>query len=260
MRFARVLRPDGPAYGIVRDDVGEESMVQLIDGVPFGDWAETDQVAPLSSVRLLAPVIPTKILCVGKNYAAHAGEMGGEVPSEPLVFLKPPTAVVGPEDAIVLPALSEEVHHEAELAVVIGGLARKVPVDQAGLHIAGYACANDVTARDLQRRDAQWARAKGFDTFCPLGPWLDTDVDPTQGVRVQARVNGAPRQDGSTADLAFGVAELVSFCSQFTTLLPGDVLLTGTPAGVGPLADGDRVEVEVEGLGVLANPVQAEAG
>jgi len=258
MRFVRVLRPDGPAYAIVRDDVGEQTMVQLIDGVPFGDWSETEQVAPLDSVRLLAPVIPTKILCIGKNYADHATEMGGEVPSEPLVFLKPPTAVIGPDDPIVLPALSQDVQHEAELAVVIGGLARKVPIDQAGLHIAGYTGANDVTARDLQRRDNQWTRAKGFDTFCPLGPWLDTDVDPTQGVRVQGRVNGDPRQDGSTADLTFGVAELVSFCSQFMTLLPGDVLLTGTPAGVGPLVHGDRVEVDIDGLGVLANPVQAD--
>jgi 2-keto-4-pentenoate hydratase/2-oxohepta-3-ene-1,7-dioic acid hydratase in catechol pathway len=167
---------------------------------------------------------------------------------------------IGPEDAIMLPALAEQVDHEAELAVVVGGLARKVPADQAGRHIAGYTAANDVTARDLQRRDEQWTRAKGFDTFCPLGPWLETELDPTRGARLQCRVNGGVRQDGTTADLAFGVAELVSFCSQFATLLPGDVLLTGTPAGVGPLADGDRVEVEIDGLGTLANPVRADSG
>ncbi|PSO53056.1 MAG: 2-hydroxyhepta-2,4-diene-1,7-dioate isomerase [Actinobacteria bacterium QS_5_72_10] len=229
VRFARVQRPGGAGYALVRDT--EQGLVaQLIDGVPFGNFTETDQVAPLEQVRLLAPVIPTKVL------------------------------VVGPDDAIGLPAQSDEVHHEAELAVIIGGLARHVPPDQAGAHIAGYTCANDVTARDLQARDGQWTRAKGFDTFCPLGPWLDTDLDPTQGVRLQCRVNGDTRQDGTTADLVFGVAELVSFCSQFATLLPGDVLLTGTPAGVGPIADGDRVEVDIDGLGTLANSVQAEAG
>lgn len=259
MRYARVQRPDGAAYALVHDtDQGQ--VAQLIEGVPFGTFTETDQVAPLDEVRLLAPVIPTKVLCVGKNYADHAAEMDSEVPAEPVIFAKPPTAVIGPQDAIVLPTLSGQVDHEAELAVVIGGLARKVPPDQAVLHIAGYTCANDVTARDLQRRDGQWTRAKGFDTFCPLGPWIETDLDPTQGTRVQCRVNGDPRQDGTTGDLVFGVAELVSFCSQFATLLPGDVLLTGTPAGVGPLVDGDQVEVEIDGLGTLANPVRADVG
>lgn len=259
MRFARVQRPDGPAYAIVRD-TEQGAVAQLIDGVPFGQFTETNQVAPLEEVRLLAPVIPTKVLAVGKNYADHAAEMDSDVPPEPVVFAKVPTSVIGPEDPIVLPDLSERVDHESELAVVIGGLARKMPPDQAGRHIAGYTAANDVTARDLQDRDGQWTRAKGFDSFCPLGPWLETELDPTQGARVQCRVNGEPRQDGTTADLVFGVAELVSFCSQFATLLPGDVLLTGTPAGVGPLAAGDRVEVEVGGLGTLANPVTADTG
>lgn len=257
MRFARVQRPDGPTYALVRD-TEQGTVAQVIEGVPFGQFTETDRVAPIDEVRLLAPVIPTKVLCVGKNYADHAAEMGGELPAEPMIFAKVPTTVIGPEDGIVLPALSQQVDHEAELAVVIGGLARKVPPDQAGRHIAGYTCANDVTARDLQQRDGQWVRAKGFDTFCPLGPWLETELDPTQGVRVQGRVNDEPRQDGTTGDLVFGVAELVSFCSQFATLLPGDVLLTGTPAGVGPLTDGDRVEVEIDGLGTLANPVRAD--
>jgi 2-keto-4-pentenoate hydratase/2-oxohepta-3-ene-1,7-dioic acid hydratase in catechol pathway len=259
VRFARIQRPGGAGYAMVRDT--EQGLVaQLIDGVPFGNFTETDQVAPLEQVRLLAPVIPTKVLLVGRNYADHAAEMASDVPGEPMVGAKLPTAVVGPDDVIGLPAQSDEVHHEAELAVIIGGLARHVPPDRAGAHIAGYTCANDVTARDLQARDGQWTRAKGFDTFCPLGPWLDTDLDPTQGVRLQCRVNGDTRQDGTTADLVFGVAELVSFCSQFATLLPGDVLLTGTPAGVGPIADGDRVEVDIDGLGTLANSVQAEAG
>jgi 2-keto-4-pentenoate hydratase/2-oxohepta-3-ene-1,7-dioic acid hydratase in catechol pathway len=252
MRIARVQRPDGPAYGIVEGDV-----VRLIEPHPFTAFGVTDLVAPLADVRLLAPVIPTKILCLGRNYADHAAEFGHDVPGEPLVFSKLSTAVIGPGDAIRLPSLSAEVHHEAELAVVIGRLTRNVAVEDALDAVLGYTCANDVTARDLQRRDGQWTRAKGFDTFCPLGPWMETELDPGAGLAVRCRVNGELRQEGSTDQLVFDVARVVAYCAAFTTLLPGDVLLTGTPAGVGPLADGDEVEVEVEGLGTLRNPCKA---
>lgn len=253
MRFVRVARPSGPSFGQVVDD-----HVVLLDGHPFGDLRPTNQAAPLSAVRLLAPIIPSKILCVGKNYAAHASEMGGEVPAEPLIFSKPATSVIGPGDEIRLPALSSEVHHEAELAIVIGRLTRKVAVEDALGAVLGYTCANDVTARDLQRRDAQWTRSKGFDTLCPLGPWIDTDVDPSAGLAVRCDVNGEPRQDGTTADLVFDVAQLVAYCAAFATLLPGDVILTGTPAGVGPLSDGDTVTVSIHGIGELTNNVVAD--
>jgi 2-keto-4-pentenoate hydratase/2-oxohepta-3-ene-1,7-dioic acid hydratase in catechol pathway len=232
--------------------------VRLLDGHPFSGVDLTDQAAPLEAVSLLAPIIPSKVLCVGRNYADHAAEMGSEVPEEPMIFSKPATAVIGPRSAIRLPALSSEVHHEAELAVVIGRLTRKVAVEDALDHVLGYTCANDVTARDLQRRDGQWVRAKGFDTFCPLGPWIETDLDVAGGVDVTCRVNGEVRQHGSTSDLVFSVAELVAYVAAFTTLLPGDVLLTGTPAGVGPLSPGDEVEVEIGGLGTLVNAVLAD--
>lgn len=248
MRIARVARPDGPAFVEVVDD-----HVVLLDGHPFGGARRTDQVAPLSSVRLLAPVIPTKILCVGRNYADHAKEMGGAVPDEPLIFSKPATAVIGPSDEIVLPSLSTDVHHEAELAVVVGRLTRNVAVQDALDAVLGYTCANDVTARDLQASDGQWTRAKGFDTFCPLGPWIATDADPAEGLAVRCEVNGEVRQDGTTADLVFDVAQLVAYCAAFATLLPGDILLTGTPAGVGPLNDGDAVTVSIAGIGELTN-------
>jgi 2-keto-4-pentenoate hydratase/2-oxohepta-3-ene-1,7-dioic acid hydratase in catechol pathway len=253
LRIVRVARPTGPAFGVVQGD-----LVRLLDGHPFSGVDLTDQLAPVDQVKLLAPIIPSKVMCVGKNYADHAAEMGGEVPDEPLIFSKPATAVIGPGAPIRLPALSEEVHHEAELAVVIGRLSRKVAVADALDHVLGYTCANDVTARDLQRRDGQWTRAKGFDSFCPLGPWIETELDPTDGLSITCRVDGEVRQSGTTADLVVSVAELVAHVSAFTTLLPGDVLLTGTPAGVGPLLAGQTVEVEVEGLGTLANPVLAD--
>jgi 2-keto-4-pentenoate hydratase/2-oxohepta-3-ene-1,7-dioic acid hydratase in catechol pathway len=193
---------------------------------------------------------------VGKNYAAHAREMGGEAPADPVVFLKPSTSVVGPDDAVQLPALSAEVHHEAELAVVIGRLVREVPIERALEAVLGYTCGNDVTARDLQRSDGQWTRSKGFDTFCPLGPWVETDLDPSD-LLVECRVGGELRQSASTASMLHSVAELVSYVSAVMTLLPGDVLLTGTPEGVGPVVDGDVVEVSVGGVGTLRNRVVA---
>ena len=253
MRIARVPRPDGPVFVEVVDD-----HVLLLDGHPFSGIRRTDQVAPLESVRLLAPIIPSKILCVGKNYVAHAQEFGDDVPEEPLIFSKPATAVVGPGDDVVLPRLSNNVHHEAELAVVIGRLTRSIAVEEAMGAVLGYTCANDVTARDLQASDNQWTRAKGFDTFCPLGPWIETDLDPARGLSVRCSVNGESRQDGSTKDMVFDIAQIVAYCAAFTTLLPGDVILTGTPSGVGPLNDGDSVTVSVEGLGELTNPCVAE--
>jgi 2-keto-4-pentenoate hydratase/2-oxohepta-3-ene-1,7-dioic acid hydratase in catechol pathway len=254
MRIVRVQRPNGPAYGVV-----EGNLVRLIDPHPFAEFTLSDLVAPLDEVRLLAPIIPSKVLCVGRNYAAHAAELGNEVPAEPLIFLKPATAVIGPDEVIQLPALSQEVHHEAELAVVVGRLTRRVAVEDALGSVLGYTCANDVTARDLQRSDGQWTRAKGFDTFCPLGPWIETEADPSAGLAVRCHVNGELRQEGTTADLIFDVATLIAYCAAFTTLLPGDVLLTGTPAGVGPLAAGDRVAVEVDGVGRLENTVAADS-
>jgi len=253
MRITRVARPDGPAFGVVRDEY-----VVLVDGHPFGELSLTNQVAPLEKVRLLAPIIPSKILCVGKNYADHAAELGSDVPAEPLIFSKPATAVVGPGDEIRLPVLSELVHHEAELAVVIGRLTRKVSPAEARGAVLGYTCANDVTARDLQQRDGQWTRAKGFDTFCPLGPWIETELDPSGGLRVRAIVNGEVRQHGCTADLIFDIPTIISYCAAFTTLLPGDLILTGTPSGVGPILPGDTVTIDIEGIGTLSNPAVAD--
>jgi 2-keto-4-pentenoate hydratase/2-oxohepta-3-ene-1,7-dioic acid hydratase in catechol pathway len=199
-------------------------------------------------------VLPSKLVCVGKNYAAHAAEFGMSVPEEPLLFLKPSTAVIGPDDPIRLLPISKRVDYEGELAVVIGRIARDVRAEDAFRYILGYTCANDVTLRDLQHTKDQWARAKGFDGSCPLGPWIETDVDPTDVV-VETRLNGDVVQRASTAELAFGVATLIEYITAFMTLLPGDVVSTGTPDGVGKLADGDVVEVEVDGVGALRNPV-----
>ncbi len=251
MKIVRVdTATDDIVYGVV-----EPEGIRLHRGTPFVAWEPTDSVLGWNQARLLAPVIPTKVVAVGKNYVDHASEMGGHVPELPLIFLKPPTSVIGPLQAIRLPPASEEVHHEAELAVVMGKVARNVAIEETGAHILGYTAANDVTARDLQRADGQWTRAKGFDTFCPLGPAIDTELDPLEGLSIICRVNGDIRQTGSTADMVFGVGELVAHISSIMTLLPGDVILTGTPAGVGPIEAGDTVEVEIEGIGVLTNPV-----
>ncbi len=205
-------------------------------------------------MRLLAPVLPAKIIGIGKNYAEHAEEMGSEPPSEPLAFLKPSTSVIGPREQIKIPEQSQRVDYEGELAVVIGRMCRHVAADDAADVILGYTCGNDVTARDLQERDNQWARAKGFDTFCPLGPWIQTEFDPA-AARIETSVNGELRQQGSGADLIFSVGKLVEWVSSIMTLLPGDVILTGTPAGIGQLNDGDHVKVEIAGIGSLDNEV-----
>lgn len=255
MRFLRVSRPDGPAFAALHAD-GDHAI--LVEGNPFSEYTLAKKAAPLDKLTMLPPILPSKILCVGRNYAAHAAETDGVVPEEPLIFSKPSTSVIGPGEQIVLPRLSEEVHHEAELAVVIGRICRSVPAEEAAGVVMGYMCANDVTARDLQARDGQWTRSKGFDTFAPIGPWIDTDFDPGDGGAVICRVDGEERQRGDLDDMVFGVAEIVAWCSAFATLLPGDVIMTGTPAGVGPLRAGQTVEVEIEGLGTLANPVVAE--
>ncbi|MGL5864300.1 MAG: fumarylacetoacetate hydrolase family protein [Dermatophilaceae bacterium] len=252
MRIARFTTGEDPVYGLV-DGVGEK--IAEITGDPLYQRIElTGATHLVDDVRLLAPVIPrSKVVGVGRNYADHAAEMSGEVPAEPLLFLVPNTAVVGPGDPVVIPPQSTEVHYEGELAVVIGRLCKNVAPDDVSSVIFGYTVANDVTARDLQRTDGQWARAKGFDTFCPLGPWVETDLDPG-ALRLTTRLDGEVVQDGSTADMVRGVAALVAHVSAAFTLLPGDVILTGTPAGVGPVTAGQRVEVEVEGIGVLSNP------
>ncbi|WP_265522194.1 fumarylacetoacetate hydrolase family protein [Oerskovia flava] len=256
MRIARFTTGDDPRYGLVQEEAGTTYLAVLNGDPLYMPVAPTGERLELGDgVRLLAPVIPrSKIVAVGKNYAAHAEEMGGEVPSRPLVFFKPNTSVVGPDDPIVLPGFTREASYEAELAVVIGRLAKDVSPQAAASYILGYTVANDVTARDAQRTDGQWARAKGFDSACPLGPWIDTDLDP-EDVAVRSRVNGELRQDGRTRDMVFDIPYLVSYISEAFTLLPGDVILTGTPAGVGAIEAGDRVECEVEGLGVLSNPV-----
>lgn len=252
MRIARFTTGDDPVYGLV-DGAGEK--IAEITGDPLYQRIElTGTVHEIDDVRLLAPVIPrSKVIGIGKNYADHAAEMGGEAPETPLMFLVPNTAVVGPGDPVVLPDATREVSYEGELAVVIGRVCKDVePEDALGV-VFGYTVANDVTARDLQRSDGQWARAKGFDTFCPLGPWIETDLDPA-AQHITTRLDGEVVQDGPTSDMVHGTAALISFASKAFTLLPGDVILTGTPAGVGPVEAGQRVEVEVDGIGVLANP------
>ncbi|HEY7144100.1 MAG TPA: fumarylacetoacetate hydrolase family protein [Streptosporangiaceae bacterium] len=268
MRIARFTVGSEVSYGVVQEAPpdgaktglpADELVVAELSGHPFGVGETSVQFTgaryPLADVRLLAPVLPSKVVAIGKNYADHAREMGGEPPDEPVIFLKPSTSVAGHIDAIVRPVhLSKQVDYEGELAVVIGRLCREVPQARVPEVVFGYTCANDVTARDLQARDGQWARAKGFDTFCPLGPWIETDLDPSD-LELSTLVNGEVRQHASTAQLLHGVTALVSYVSAVMTLLPGDVLLTGTPAGVGPLDEGDEVSVRIQGIGTLTNRV-----
>ncbi len=232
----------------------DEATARLWTAPPWDGGTETDRLVPIKPGSLLAPVTPSKIVCVGRNYRAHAKELGNEVPAEPLIFLKPPSAIIGPDAEIALPPESQRVEHEGELGVVIGKRARSIRTEDAASYIFGYTCINDVTARDLQKKDVQFTRAKGFDTFCPIGPWIETEarVDATS---VVVRVNGETRQSGSTADMIWSAAALVAFISRVMTLLPGDVISTGTPEGVGPLSAGDSVEVAIEGIGPLRSTV-----
>jgi 2-keto-4-pentenoate hydratase/2-oxohepta-3-ene-1,7-dioic acid hydratase in catechol pathway len=256
VRIARFSVQDDVGFGVVEGGENDPGglAVAPIAGHPFGNIEFTGTRHRLRDVRLLAPVLPSKIIAIGRNYAEHAEELGHAVPEDPIVFLKPSTAIIGTGDAIQYPPQSREVHHEAELAVVIGRLCRDVPPDRVPEVVLGYTAANDVTARDLQRTDGQWGRAKGFDTFCPLGPWLETDLDPGD-LALTCTVNGDLRQAGRTAQMIRDVADLVVYVSSVMTLLPGDVLLTGTPAGVGPIAVGDEVAVTIEGIGTLKNRV-----
>jgi 2-keto-4-pentenoate hydratase/2-oxohepta-3-ene-1,7-dioic acid hydratase in catechol pathway len=251
VKIARVRHGNGISFAVIEGNEAAE-----LDGPPLGDLRFTGGRLPLDQCKLLAPVLPSKIVAIGKNYHDHAAEMGGEVPDAPLLFLKPSTAVIGSGEVIRKPHGLQRLDHEAELVIVIGGLVRNADEATASEGILGYTCGNDVSARDYQYGDGQWTRGKGFDTFCPLGPWIETDVD-ADNLRIRSRVNGEVRQDASTKDLVFGPAFLVSYVSRIMTLLPGDVIMTGTPAGVGPMEPGDEVEVEIEGIGVLANTVEA---
>ncbi|WP_144877436.1 fumarylacetoacetate hydrolase family protein [Microbacterium sp. 1.5R] len=252
MKIARFSHDDAILFGIV-----DESDLVVLTGDPlYAGYETTGDRVPIADAVILAPVIPrSKIVCVGKNYHDHAAEMGGEAPQEPLLFLKPNTSVIGPGDAIVRPAISEQTEFEGELAVVIGRVAKNVSAENALDHVLGYTIANDVTARDLQRKDGQWTRAKGFDTFCPLGPTINTDFDPSTAT-IETRVNGEVKQRAPLSDMIHSVADIIEHASAVFTLLPGDVILTGTPAGVGAFNAGDTVEVEISGLGILRNAVR----
>ncbi|MEO7016858.1 MAG: fumarylacetoacetate hydrolase family protein [Leifsonia sp.] len=253
MKIARFSHDGAIDYGIVDED----ALVILAGDPMFAGFDTTGERVPLGKVgALLAPVIPrSKVVAVGKNYRDHAAEMDSEAPEEPLLFLKPNTSVIGLGDAIAIPAQSQQVEYEGELAVVIGKIAKNVAAEDAHDYIFGYTVANDVTARDLQKTDGQWTRAKGFDTFCPLGPVIETELKPDAYVRT--RVNGELKQDGKISDMVHDIPSIVAYASSVFTLLPGDVILTGTPAGVGPIKAGDTVEVEIEGVGSLVNPVRA---
>lgn len=256
MKIARFSAGDDPRYGILDSGPDGDEIVVLVGDPMFQGFETTGERVPLSGVKLLAPVIPrSKVVAVGKNYAEHAEEMGGDVPDHPIIFLKPNTSVIGTSDAIVLPPDSDQVDHEAELAIVIGSVAKNVRAEDFADVVFGYTVANDVTARDLQKLDGQWARAKGYDTFCPLGPVIETEFDFTDA-RVEARVDGVVKQLGTTRDMIFGIPEIVAFVSRVFTLLPGDVILTGTPAGVGPIVAGQTVDITIAGIGTLSNPVR----
>ena len=253
MRIIRYSYHQEPArFGWVYED-----RVGPIEGSIFGNFRRTEATLPLSSVRLLAPVEPSKIICIGRNYVAHAKEQNAEVPEVPLLFLKPPSSIIGSGEKILLPPQSNQVDHEAELVVVIGRRGRWIQPEDALGYVLGYCAGNDVTARDLQRKDGQWTRGKGFDTFCPLGPWIETDFADADAI-VSCHVNGEMRQMASTRDMVFSVKQLIAYISSVMTLEPGDLIYTGTPAGIGPLHDGDTVTVTVEGIGELTNTVAKE--
>jgi len=254
MKILRFSTPDlSPRFGWLHEDrIGE------IDGDPFDGYRRMEPEIPVDSVRLLPPVLPGKIICIGRNYESHAKELDNVVEEIPVIFLKPRTSLVGPGDPIVLPPQSSRVQHEAELAVVIGTRGRWISPENAMSHVFGYTIANDVTARDLQRSDSTWTRGKGFDTFCPLGPWIDTDFDPADAL-ITCRVGEEMRQMASTLDMVFTIPQLIVYISSVMTLEPGDLILTGTPAGVGDLAPGDTVSITIEGLGTLTNPVIEES-
>ncbi len=253
MRIVRFQKKnETPKYGWILD-----YKIGLIEGDIFGEYRRLEVEIPLNEVKLLAPTQPSKIICVGHNYAEHVKERNAEMPKVPLIFLKPPSSIINPGETIILPPQSQQIEHEAELVVIMGKRGRNIITEEAHNFIYGFTVGNDVTARDLQKSDGQWTRGKGFDTFCPFGPWIDTEFDPSDAV-ITCRVNGEPRQMASTRDLIFNVNVLIAFISSVMTLEPGDIIFSGTPAGIGPLKEGDLVEVEIEGLGKLVNPVAAQ--
>ena len=253
MKILRFRSPDGKAlYGVL-----EGERIKALEGLPEGSPVFSRAYFSLEEVSLLAPCLPSKIVALGLNYRDHAEELGMPLPEEPLLFLKPPSAVIGPEETILLPRQSQRVDYEGELAVVIGKVAKNVSPEKAMDYVLGYTCFNDVTARDLQKKDGQWTRAKGFDTFAPFGPWIETELDPSD-LLIETYVNGERKQSSSTRNLLFSVPEIVSFVSEIMTLFPGDVIATGTPPGVGPLKEGDVVEISISGLGSLKNYVKAD--
>lgn len=250
MRFCRYRVNESIGYGLVEGD-----NIAIISPDPFSKWKRTGNTIGLANAKLLAPCVPTKVVCVGLNYIDHASELSMDVPKEPVIFLKPATAIIGSEDAIIYPGSSRQVDYEAEIGMVIKKTATNVSAADAAEYILGYTCANDVTARDLQRRDGQWTRAKGFNTFAPIGPWVDTEYDPT-GMTVESVLNGKIMQSSSTENMIFDFPFLVEFISGVMTLNPGDVIMTGTPPGVGPMNPGDTIVVRIEGLGILKNVVK----
>jgi len=260
MKYCRFQTQDGVHCGIIETVAGHEVINQIASATPEDpfctDFRPTMTHLPLEGTKLLAPVTPSKIVCVGRNYREHARELGNEPPAEPLIFFKPPSSVIGPEDNVVYPGISERVDYEGELAVVIGKRCRSVREgeDVRG-YIRGYTCLNDMTMRDLQKKDGQWWRAKGFDTSCPVGPVVTDELDPWKGVVLETRINGELKQHGTTADFIFPLDHIIRYCTQFMTLMPGDVLATGTPAGVGAVKPGDVMEVSIKGIGTLRNRV-----
>ena len=259
MRYCRFASSEGLRFGLIETLAGSDQITQTTTDGPVPDWQRAQKISalPLPSAKLLAPSLASKIVCVGRNYSEHAKELGNEVPTEPLIFMKPPSSLIAPGEKIVRPKhLTQRVEYEGELTIVIGKRCKDLlPDDDVRPYILGYTCANDVTARDLQKKDNQWTRAKGFDTFCPVGPLVTDEIDPWKGVRVETRVNGQVKQSESTTAFIFTVDVVLRYISQVMTLLPGDLVLTGTPAGVGPLIAGDEVTVSIEGIGLLTNPV-----
>ena len=260
MRIVRFSAPadlgvgTDPLFGVLND---QDSILVLRGDPIYSGIVPQDKSLKLSDVKLLAPVIPrSKVVCIGKNYADHAAEMGSVVPTEPIIFIKPNTSVIGPNETIIWPSMSERVDHEVELAIVIGRICKEVPAAKARDVIYGYTIANDVTARDLQKKDGQWSRAKGFDTFCPLGPWIETEFVP-KDQKITATLNGEIRQSSVLSEMIFKIPQIIEFVTNVMTLLPGDVVLTGTPAGIGPMPAGASISVAIEGLGTLTNKVSA---
>lgn len=252
MRVVRITHGGAVRWGVREGD----DRVRLLSAAPYAGGEETSDVVPLGALE--CPVEPSKIVCVGRNYAAHARELGNEVPKEPLLFFKPPSSLLAPEGSIVLPRESERIEHEGEIAVVVGQRLRRASEGEAARALFGITIANDVTARDLQRKDVQFTRGKGFDSFCPVGPWIETEPGPLDALAIETRVQGVVRQRGTSASMIFPIPALLAYISNTMTLLPGDLVLTGTPEGVGPLLAGERVEVEVSGVGVLGSRVEAE--